>query len=191
MKLAPRQSLFIVFEKPAARDGASGENFPEAAPWVSLPEKWNLRLESPFGEVRELKEVTPGSLTDNADPFVRHFSGTMVYTADAKLPVRPKGSRVTLDLGNVGDMAEVRVNGTLVGGVWTAPYTLDITDALRKGNNKIEIRIVNTWNNRLIGDTTLPEAERRTSCPVRTLRADSPLQPSGMLSQPRLLLLPL
>lgn len=190
MKLAPRQSLFIVFEKPAAGDGASGENFPKATQWASLPEKWNLRLESPFGEVRELKEVTPGSLTDNADPFVRHFSGTMVYNADAKLPARPKGSRVTLDLGNVGDMAEVRVNGTLVGGVWTAPYTLDVTDALRKGNNKIEIRIVNTWNNRLIGDATLPEAERRTSCPVRTLRADSPLQPSGMLAQPRLLLLP-
>ena len=114
----------------------------------------------------------------------------MTYTTEVKLPKTPKDGRVTLDLGGVGDMAEVRVNGALAGGVWTAPYAVDITDHIRKGTNRLEIKIVNNWNNRLIGDASLPENERRTSIPVRTTSTASPLQPSGLLMQPRLLLMP-
>lgn len=190
LKLAPQQSLFVVFEHPVTSGTVSGENFPAGEDWAALPTQWNLKLESPFGETRTLDGVTAGSLSESADPFVRHFSGTMTYTTEVKLPKTPKDGRVTLDLGGVGDMAEVRVNGALAGGVWTAPYAVDITDHIRKGTNSLEIKIVNNWNNRLIGDASLPENERRTSIPVRTTSPASPLQPSGLLMQPRLLLMP-
>ncbi len=39
---------------------------------------------------------------------------------------------------------------------WIAPYTLDVTSALKKGTNTLEIQITNQWTNRLIGDEKLP-----------------------------------
>jgi hypothetical protein len=57
-----------------------------------------------------------------------------------------------LDLGKVGDIAEVIVNGTSAGILWKAPFQEDITGLLKKGTNRIEIKVTNEWTNRLAGD---------------------------------------
>lgn len=56
-----------------------------------------------------------------------------------------------LRLGKLHDLAHVRVNGLDCGIVWTAPYESEITQALKEGENKIEIEVVNTWANALRG----------------------------------------
>jgi hypothetical protein len=73
-----------------------------------------------------------------------------------------KGASYVIDLGMVKDIAKLTLNGAEVGGVWTAPYRLDITKAIRKGVNKLEIKVVNTWVNRLLGDAILPAEQRKT-----------------------------
>lgn len=78
-------------------------------------------------------------------------------------------------------LAKVKVNGVYVGGVWTAPYRLNITNALKKGNNTLEVEVVNCWRNRLIGEKTLPENERFTFQTATYLNKDSELQPSGLI----------
>jgi hypothetical protein len=59
-----------------------------------------------------------------------------------------------LDLGKVEDMARVTLNGKLLGTVWSAPYRVAIpAGLLKKRDNLLKIEVVNTWHNRLVGDT--------------------------------------
>ena len=184
VKLAPRESTFILFdaEDPTAADqAAAGE---EAADEVllSLDSGWTVTFDS--GEVaRGPKEpVAFDSLIDwtlSQDPAVKFYSGTASYAKSFTLPKSDK--RVILSLGKVAEMAKVYVNDQYVGGVWTDPYELDVTDAVREGSNSIRIDVVNTWVNRLIGDAALPEEQRKTWAPVNNYTPESPLKSSGLL----------
>jgi hypothetical protein len=75
--------------------------------------------------------------------------------------------------------AEVYVNGRFAGIRWQPPFTGDVTDFLVHGQNEIEIKVVNLWPNRLIGDNSLPENERYTRTNVARFTVDYPLRPSG------------
>ena len=106
-----------------------------------------------------------GDWTKSDDSAVRYFSGTAVYTARFALD-EVKGDRI-LALGDVaGGLAEVSVNGVDCGVVWCAPWCAKVpAAALRKGENALEVRVTNTWRNRLIGDCLLPPERRVTkSC---------------------------
>lgn len=129
------------------------------------------------------KTLTFDKLTDwteNEDYHVRYFSGTATYSNTFKLRKIPE-SPVYVDLGKVMVMAKVKVNGKYAGGVWTAPYRLDISDFVKKGVNTIEVEVVNCWRNRLIGEKSLPENERFTFQTTTYLDKDSELQSSGLL----------
>jgi len=46
--------------------------------------------------------------------------------------------------------------------IWCAPWRIDITNALKEGNNELEIEVANRWINRLLGDSQAPDAKVRT-----------------------------
>jgi hypothetical protein len=92
-----------------------------------------------------------------------------------------------LDLGNVRELAEVEVNGKSCGIVWCPPFRVDISGAVKSGENKLQIEVVNFWPNRIIGDTSLPAAERLTKTNIRKLTAKTPLEPAGLLGPVQLL----
>ena len=56
-----------------------------------------------------------------------------------------------LSLGTVHECAEIRVNGHVAGGVWLPALTVDIARWVRKGKNRLEIRVGNLMINRFIG----------------------------------------
>ena len=65
-----------------------------------------------------------------------------------------------LDLGRVEVIAEISINGKNLGIAWKRPYLVDITTALVRGANKIEIKITTLWPNRLIGDEQMPDPDK-------------------------------
>jgi hypothetical protein len=118
----------------------------------------------------------------NADLGVKYFSGAATYTNPVQAPPDwfRKGTRLSLDLGDVKNLAVVTVNGKEVGEAWHAPYRLDVTSALKPGKNEIQVKVVNAWVNRLIGDEQ-PGASKITFTDVKPYKATSPLLPSGLL----------
>ena len=101
------------------------------------------------------------------------------------------GSRVFLDLGSVRHLAEVRLNGKKLGGLWTAPWRVEITGVVRPSGNVLEIDVVNLWANRVIGDLGLPKEERLTKTHdafrFDMITKDTPLLESGLLGPVRVL----
>ncbi len=181
IKLQPFESSFIAFRSASDAQETEGRNYPESHVLCNIETPWSVSFEANRGGPTE--PVTFETLTDwtqNQDPHIKYFSGTATYTNTfkiGKLPEQP----VYLDLGKVMVMAKVKINGTYVGGVWTAPYRLNISKALKKGKNSIEVEVVNCWRNRLIGEKHLPENERFTFQTVTYLNKDSELQPAGLL----------
>ena len=116
------------------------------------------------------------------DARVKYYSGSAVYSKDFELSAKQaRHCDVRLSLGNVMVMAKVYVNGSYAGGSWTAPYSLDISPFVKKGTNNLRIVVYNNWNNRLVGDSLLPEDSRQTWTPVGKWNSKTPLQPSGLL----------
>jgi hypothetical protein len=125
----------------------------------------------------------------HADDAVRHFSGTANYKRVFAFngPEKNRGKRVWLDLGEVANLAEVFVNGVNCGVAWTPPYRVEITRALKNGENELRVAVTNTWANRLIGDAELPEAERVTWTTAKLSMKGRPLLKAGLLGPVRLM----
>ena len=109
------------------------------------------------------------SWTEHADAGVRYFSGTGTYRRQIEIPAAmlDAGRRLYLDLGRVQVIAEVRLNGRDLGILWKPPFRVDITEAAHGGRNELEVKVVNLWPNRLIGDEQLPEDTERDGPKVR------------------------
>ena len=125
LKFEPEESYFVVFRRP---EGASTEIAAPAqlSPIVTIEGPWSVSFESKAGAPPSttLTSLTP--LNESADPDIRYFSGIATYAATFAMPpeLRP-GVPVMLDLGEVGDLAEVHVNGELVGDGLARPLSAE------------------------------------------------------------------
>ena len=185
--LKPYESSFIVFRSPAKASG-EGSNYPGETVLAEISSPWSVAFEEGRGAPEGT--VTFGNLTDwtlSDDYRIKYFSGTATYNNTFSIPEIPD-SQVYIDLGKVMVMAKVKVNGEYVGGVWTAPYRLNVTSALKEGANTLEVEVVNCWRNRLIGEKeAIPEAERFTFQTSTYLDKNSELQSSGLLGPVKVL----
>ena len=175
MHLEEYGSAFVVLRN----DALETRNLAVAAT-VEVTGPWRIDFEAESGNPAFSMDNT--SLMDwaeSADDNVKYFSGTAHYSS--KFDVAEEAEQYVLDLGKVMVMAKVRINGTYAGGVWTMPYTLDITPFVQPGENTIEVDVVNNWINRLVGDNRLPESERGTWTYNNPAKDGAELQSSGLL----------
>lgn len=167
-------SAFVIFRKSAASPAA-----PAASTVLQeLHGPWRITFQPGRGVSKPVTRSSLSSWSD--DPELRYFSGTAIYTTQFDLPASALKSRLTLDLGDVREVAEVRLNGKLLGTAWTAPFAVELAGA-RPGWNALSITVANLWVNRLIGDAQPGAQEKHSFTTIPTYRADAPLRPSGLL----------
>jgi hypothetical protein len=124
---------------------------------------WELNFPPNWGAPRQVRLDRLLSWSEHPDPGVKYFSGTASYSKAFLVAddwTKPN-QRVYLDLGKVAVMAQVQLNGTELGTLWKPPYRVEITKALKPGNNQLLVQVVNLWVNRMIGDEELPVDSER------------------------------
>ncbi|MDR1224738.1 MAG: glycoside hydrolase family 2 [Tannerella sp.] len=182
LQLEADESVFIVFRKQAKPSTKSelAMNFPEPKVVTTVNTPWTVTFESDEIKRGPAGPVIFEQLTDwskHADERIKYFSGTAVCKTSFDLGKKP-GGELYLDLGKVVAMAKVKINGRYAGGVWTAPYRVDIAPFVKSGKNEVEIEVVSTWANRIIGDRKLPVEQRKLHI---GRGPDSDLYESGLL----------
>jgi hypothetical protein len=182
LNLEPNDALFVVFRKTAKANSLvvpkTVENTLET---VSGP--WEVSFQPDRGAPSKITLDNLASWSENPDAGVKYFSGTGTYTKTIQVPDNwfKKGERLWLDLGVVRNLADVLVNGKPLGIIWKRPFRVDVTDVLKPGENKLEIKVTNLWVNRLIGDQQ-PDIPRKYTFTTQAFyKADSPLLPSGLI----------
>ena len=181
LHLEPWGTVFVVFRKPALSPVRTLPTAEETE-LTTIDGPWSVTFQPNRGAPPSILLDNLISWTDSPVAGVKYFSGTGTYACTVEAPSAwfDAGASLWLDLGDVRNIAEVSVNGVSLGVSWHAPYRIDITKALKPGMNRLTIKVINTWVNRLIGDQQ-PNATRYTFADITPYTADSPLQPSGLL----------
>lgn len=188
--LAEREAVFVVFPR-AAASAARTVPAVERNTVATIDGAWELSFPPDLGAPDELSQPALAFWTGHDDAGVRFFSGTASYrkTIDIEAEWLDGESRLLLDLGQVGDLAAVSLNGEPVGLVWKPPYRVDVTAAARAGRNALEVAVTNQWSNRILGDRLVPEDERVLNATGSGFGAPPTAPaPSGMNGPVRLIL---
>ncbi len=200
------ESYFIVFNHDKKAESAKSgglKNFaqPEVLSEVNNP--WKLSFDPKWGGPENVVFDQLADWTSRPEQGIKYYSGIANYHNVFNLSesvTTDKKSDVYLDLGEVNNLARIRINGKDMGVVWTAPFRIKITDAVVSGNNQIDIEVANLWPNRLIGDEQKPDdgikdgkwpewllngkpgtSGRFTFTTFSHYHADSPLLKSGLI----------
>ena len=182
LRLEPWGTVFVIFRQPAKSNSRTVPAVVEKT--VAVVEgDWEVDFQPDLGAPSRMTFENLTSWTDNSDPGVKYFSGTATYKKTVHAPGDwfDSGAHVWIDLGQVKNLAEVLVNDKPLGVVWKAPYRVDVSGALKPGDNQVEIRVTNSWANRIIGDRQKNAAKIYTFTSPSFYRANSPLWPSGLL----------
>lgn len=181
LKLPQNGSAFILLD--GKSPDCDCEHFTPKTHVVKTLENWQAQFDPAFGGPKQ--PVHFDKLSDwsqHANDSIKYYSGTAVYTQTFSYVDTAKSKKpVWLDLGKVYNMAHVYLNGVDCGVAWTYPYRVDISKAIKPGQNQLEIKVTNTWANRLIGDHALPENKRITWTNAAYKLDGKPLLPAGLL----------
>lgn len=181
----PYGSVFIVFRSKNVRDiPVLMDLQPEEE--ILLDESWTVRFDTALGGPGETEFNDLLSWHLNPENSIRYYSGIATYEKDIFIPdtMFSENSIIKIDLGKVNEIAKVFINDKEAGIVWKSPYLLNISESLKSGTNRIEIKVANHWTNRLIGDELVSEEERITE-PITRMhyagKSEADLLSSGLL----------
>ena len=189
------ESLFIVFRNPIAENlnKKAESNFPVLSKLIDLNDSWKVTFDPLWSGPGETEFPTLTNWRNSSVEGIKYYSGKATYRKTFDLKTVTNRTKITetgkerlyLDLGNVRNVAEIRLNGQNLGILWCAPWRVEITNSVKSKENKLEVDVINLWANRVIGDLNLPKEKRVTKTHEKfrfdMLKSDSPLLDSGLL----------
>jgi len=155
----PKEAYFVVFR------GSGQRSASDTVPWVrernevmDLSKGWSVEfpVEGAPATVEMSSLVSWPEL--DREPLKYH-SGTATYRKTVMIPggLFSDEGEYFLDLGDVEVIAKVSVNGRSCGIAWKTPYRVDVSEAIKPGENSIEVTVANLWVNRILGDQRYPD----------------------------------
>jgi len=196
LELGPSESGFVVFSH-----GATGmfksmfssifptkkSNFRSYSVIAELPDQWKVSFDPAWGGPKEVEFKTLDDWTKRPEWGIQHYSGIATY----RKTVTSKDAPTHISLGDVANLARVKLNGKDLGSVWCWPWRVAVPKgAWKDGENLLEIEVANLWANRLIGDASLPAEKRLTRTTVNPYKPTDPLRRSGLFGPVKLESLP-
>jgi hypothetical protein len=189
LEFDPYGSIFVVFRNNAKPSiaGTATTNTLHYKNVMNVKGPWKVKLDTSMGVPASLNLDTLTSLTRRLEGGVANYSGKIIYTTAFDFPKPKKDTRYFITLGNIQDVgiARIKLNGEEVGVTWTPPFRMEVTKQLRKKGNQLEIEVVNSWRNRLVGDRGLPADKRYTQTNV-TIKPEWQRLDAGLLGPVRL-----
>ncbi len=201
LAMDPLSSRFVVF-----RDRSSGRNDPglradlqfglsdglDEAAKIDISESWKVGFHPGMGgpEAYQMDHLTSWPEIDSAG--VKYYSGTATYSREFAVSGEMLANKPTVYIafGDIQETARVIINGYDAGIIWTPPYRADITGHLKPGTNEIKVEVINTWNNRIVGDLRNPDKPAFTRTNVKDkFNEKSALLPSGLMGKAEIIVL--
>jgi hypothetical protein len=186
LHLDPFESVFLVFHT----SSVPSQFVPKTTTTVleTLSGPWEVLFEPGRGAPSSSSFAALGPWNESTDPGIRYFSGHATYMRTIAVPDAwlRKDHRVLLNLGEVQVLAEVSINGSPRQIIWHGPFTSDVTDLLKQGENRLAITVTNLWPNRLVGDKQAG-AMQYAFAPQSPYKPNSPLLRSGLIGPVQLI----
>ncbi len=176
-------SIFVIFRRDATPPSGTldGWNALIYETLTTLDGSWDVAFDPAWGGPASVVLDQLTCWTKHSDEGIQHYSGTATYRTSFAFNETASGKRVALNLGDLVQMARVRLNGQDMGIVWSKPFRVEITDALKQGENELEIDVVNNWVNRIVGDAKGIGSKQYTKTNITRITEETPLQTSGLL----------
>jgi hypothetical protein len=192
----PLASRFVVFRKNSTGKNDEGlsydlqfgfmkdtgsETLPEG---IDITTGWKVGFDSEMGAPESYSFDKLTSWTDIDIEGIQYYSGKATYNREFIVPgdELPEETKAYVVFEDIQEMARVYVNGNDCGIVWVPPYKVEITPYLISGTNKMTIEVINTWNNRIVGDLRNPDQEPYTKTNAKSrFSSESKLLKSGLV----------
>lgn len=209
MQFDAYQSFFIVLNRADSAEllkSGNCKNFNPVSEIQRLTNPWKVSFDPKWGGPEEVTFNVLEDWSKRPEEGIKYYSGVATYRQTFTFGSPQTEGRFYLHLGEVKNIARIRLNGNDLGVVWTAPWQVEISGAVKHGDNQLEIEVANLWANRLIGDERLPddgikngqwpgwllEGKPRTSGRLtfsshKFYNGGSPLLKSGLLGPVRIL----
>lgn len=200
----PLASRFVVFKSKSTGKNDSGLDYDlqfgfdqkqkaaEIHKLIDISKDWTLKFDTSMGGPASYQLDSLQSWSDIDNEGIKYYSGIASYEKDfyASKDALTKGTEAFVVFEDIQEMAHVFVNGQDCDIVWTPPYKADITKYLRAGSNHITVRVVNTWNNRIVGDLRNPDKKQYTRTNIKyKFKAESSLLKSGLIGKTQIFLI--
>ncbi|MFT4031496.1 MAG: glycosyl hydrolase [Siphonobacter sp.] len=187
LEFTPAGSWIILFRKPITitQQGKATSNFVSYQPVKTIEGAWQVHFDPKWGGPANVTFKDLTSWTKRPEAGINYYSGKATYQITFDCSVQGKQ---VLDLGDVQDVgiAHIRLNGKDLGTLWCPPYRVSVVGILKPKGNKLEVDVINSWRNRLVGDRGKPQNERFTKTNI-LIRNEWELLDAGLLGPVRIL----